>query len=125
MLAVFKFLLFASIFAFLMYSCSEREDSPEVKAQKAEEIRIAKQKGFHCLSQWDGTHRRLIADFKPTLRDPASFEHIETKITPVNNGQHTLFMKYRAKNAFGGYVINDLVAKIDHDTCRATVIANN
>lgn len=32
------------------------------------------------------------------MRDPDSFEHIETRITPVTEGgTHQLVMKYRAK----------------------------
>jgi len=56
------------------------------------------------------------------MRDPDSFEHIETRITPVNsNGQHRLTMKYRAKNGFGGMTVGVAVATIRNSDCFATI----
>lgn len=68
-------------------------------AETAEEHR----KGFHCLSAWDGSNRDLVARVKAKLRDPGSFEHVETRIGPVDSdGRHRVFMEYRARNGFGG-----------------------
>ena len=76
-----------------------------LKEKRAEELMEAanRRKGFHCLSAWDGSHRGVKQYVENNMRDPDSFEHIETSITPVDQaGKHTLLMKYRARNGFGG-----------------------
>lgn len=78
--------------------------------EKAEAERLAivekeeeNRKGFHCLSSWDGSHRDVVNAVKATLRNPDSFEHVETRVTPVDNDRrHLFFMQYRAENGFGG-----------------------
>lgn len=55
-------------------------------------------------SAWDGSHLSLTRSVKQALNDPKSFEHIET--TYGDRGEFILVrMKFRAKNAFGGYVV--------------------
>ena len=77
------------------------EKAARVAAQKVEDQR----KGFHCLSSWDGSHRATVNYIKENLKDPDSYQHIKTSITPVDKeGNHILIMRYRAKNSFGGYV---------------------
>jgi len=89
-------------------------------AAKAEERR----KGFHCLDPWNGSHRQLVRYAEEQMRDPDSFEHMETQITPVNaNKEHTLIMKYRAKNGFGGMNVGILTATINNADCGASIIS--
>ena len=86
--------------------------------QAAEERR----NGFHCLSSWDGSHRGVKNNSTDRLRDPDSFEHIETLIWPVNvNGEHALIMKYRARNGFGGMNAEYVKARVNNKTCSATI----
>lgn len=96
------------------------------KAAEAREAEEAKRRtGFHCLSAWDGSHRELVDALKTTLREPDSFEHIETRITPVDdNGNHVLMMNYRARNGFGGMNIGRLAAKVKNSDCSFEVLAN-
>jgi hypothetical protein len=78
--------------------------------------------GFHCLSNWNGAHRDLNAAVVATLRDPDSFQHIETRITPMNpDGTHLLFMDYRARNGFGGMNIGHVAAVVQNSDCSFTV----
>lgn len=96
--------------------------TPDQAAIEAAEKRKA---GFHCLSSWDGSHRDLVRALKLTLRDPDSFEHIETKITPVNDkGEHGLMMNYRARNGFGGMNVGSLLASVKNSDCSFEIIAN-
>ena len=83
-----------------------------------------RQKGFHCLSQWDGSNRSTVQQVKATLRNPDSFEHIETKITPLDRatGEHHLAMKYRAQNGFGGMNVEQVYARINNGTCDARIL---
>ena len=95
-------------------------ESPE---DKARDLRIAQQKaednrkGFHCLSAWDGglIYSRPLKD---RLRDPDSYQHIETRISPNNGGYHNAYVSYRAKNGFGGYVNESVGVKVSNSSCK-------
>jgi len=119
----YKTLLSLSAFSlFLVFAAGSGDDkTPEQKAKEAAEDR---QKGFHCLSAWDGSHRAVVKYVEERLRDPDSFEHIETRITPVNErGEHSLIMQYRAKNGFGGMSLGKALATIGNSDCSATIVA--
>ena len=98
----------------------EEKAKKEEAIAKAEAVKKAaeRRKGFHCLSAWDGSHRQTVKLIKKNLKDPKSFEHIETRITPVENGSHIVFTKYRAKNSFGGYVVETQPSAISNATCQ-------
>lgn len=105
---------------------AERSAAEASKAAAEREAAADKQRsGFHCLSSWDGSHRELVNALKKTLRDPDSFEHIETRITPVNDkGFHVLMMNYRARNGFGGMNIGKLAATVKNSDCSFEIVAN-
>jgi len=101
------------------------------KAQREKEAAEAKvlaeaenkRKGFHCLSPWDGSHRQVARTVENSMRNPDSFDHVETRITPVKDGQHVLTMKYRGQNGFGGMSLESVIATIDNKTCTALSVA--
>ena len=97
--------------------------SDQHKAADAAKAIEDKRKGFHCLSAWDGSNDSLVEQVKATLRDPASFEEIETKITPVKDGKHMIIMTYRAKNGFGGMNVGSAIGTVDHESCKATLVS--
>ncbi len=107
-------------------------DSPEDKREAKEEAKAAaikkvedKRRGFHCLSTWDGSHREVANHIKKQLRDPDSFEHIETRIGPKDeDGKHLLYMKYRAINGFGGKTVGGATASVANSGCSATIITS-
>jgi hypothetical protein len=107
----------------LLSMCSGPSKTPE--QIKAEEAQAAEdnRKGFHCLSSWDGSNASLVDQVKKQLRDPDSFEHDETRITPEEKGKHIVSMRYRARNGFGGMNVATAVAEIDHASCQATVVS--
>lgn len=113
-----------------LYSCMR--SSPEgIAAEEAETAAGAtksaeeRQKGFHCLSPWDGSNRSFVSKVKDQLRDPDSFAHDETKITPRDvKGQHMLTMRYRARNGFGGMNVATAMGIVDGQTCEASVITS-
>lgn len=96
----------------------EAEAAKKLAAQVEEQ-----RKGFHCLSAWDGSHTTFVRVVEEQLRDPDSFEHIETRITPVKDGKHNLIMEYRAKNGFGGYTVGLAVGIVDNASCSATLLS--
>lgn len=107
----------------LLSTCSGPSKTPdEIKAEQAKSAEDER-KGFHCLSAWDGSNRSLVEQIKHQLRDPDSFEHDETRITPVQNGKHIVTMRYRARNGFGGMNVETAIAEVDHNSCDATIIS--
>ena len=109
---VVMFGVFVLVTAYFDNSTSESDQI--AIAQKAEETR----KGFHCLSAWDGSNSSLIRETKNTMKDPKSFEHVETVIGTVSNGQHKAVMTYRGRNGFGGMVVEKVGVYISNSTCK-------
>jgi hypothetical protein len=78
-----------------------------VELTRAEKI----QRNF---SGWDGSHIKLTRVIKAGMNDPKSYDHIRT--TYVVQGDTLLVTTlFRGKNAFGGLIINKVVARVDLD----------
>lgn len=109
----------------LLNSCGS-DDPPKTPEELQSEAAAAvanKEAGFHCLSAWDGSHSGLVRQLKATLRDPSSFEHDDTIIGPQDGeGRHTIMMRYRARNGFGGLNIGYVQGTVSNASCDATII---
>jgi hypothetical protein len=100
----------------------------EAEKRKKEIERIAKleekRRGFHCLLSRTSWHFGVKNYVKNKMRNPDSFEHIKTVISPVNaKGAHALIMKYRAQNGFGGMSVGVALATINNADCSAKIIS--
>lgn len=96
------------------------EDEVAATSNEANEER---RKGLHCLSVWNGANRDFARKIENQMRDPDSFEHIETKITPVDvNGLHRVQMTFRARNGYGGMTNGVAVAYINQDDCKVSEV---
>lgn len=86
------------------------------KEEQAERINRAQREKFptHCISSWDGSCPHLESVIKASMNDPDSYKHVETKWWD-NNDYAIVLVKFRGKNAFGGYVINYCKAKVSWD----------
>ena len=80
-------------------------------------------------SKWDGSHREFTALVKRRMNDPDSFEHVETKTTPVMNvdsefgaGRHRIIMQFRGRNAFGGMVKHTAKGSFSPDDCSPRLV---
>jgi len=52
------------------------------------------------------------------MGDPKSFEHVETRVTPVDSkGLHHLTMRYRGRNGFNAMVMGTVTASYRNDNC--------
>lgn len=101
-------------------AAAEQERLEKVAEEEATRVAEAekKRKGFHCISEWDGTHQAFRRAVEASLREPDSFEHISTRITPVSEeGKHMLGMEYRARNGFGGMNVGTAMAIVANDDC--------
>lgn len=76
--------------------------SAPAKPKTAEEIR--QEKIERQFSAWDGAHLKLERSVEDSLKDPDSYEHIETRYG-IKGDRLTVVMTFRAKNSFGGYVV--------------------
>lgn len=93
-------------------------------SMEAAKVKAVKDTGRECLTKWDGSHRALVDAVEQRLRNPSSFEHIETSITPVDEkGQHRVVMRYRAENGFGGMNVEAVTASVEYDTCRLVQVS--
>lgn len=75
-------------------------------------------------SPWDGSHTYLVDLVKENLNDNKSFKHVKT--TYSDKGTYLIVkMTYRASNAFGGIILQNVTAKADYTTNQITIISQN
>ena len=79
--------------------------------------------GFHCLNPLDGNHDGLEALIRDQLKDPDSMETIETRISPMKDGQHDIILSFRARNPIGGMVVSTAIGKVSTTSCQASLIS--
>lgn len=63
-------------------------------------------------SSWDGSHPALSRLIEDNMRDPDSYEHIETRFRDDKNSIFVV-TKFRGANGFGGMTIQTVSAKVD------------
>lgn len=93
--------------------------NPEEKQQLAAKVKAerARADASHCLG-WDDSVDHLEQAVKANLRDPKSFEHVRTSISPIGkDGKFSAVMTYRAQNGFGGMNVESVGAIVDADSC--------
>jgi hypothetical protein len=95
--------VFVTLFFFVgLYACWPSKDEPKTTREKFEE----------AFSPVNGRHLKLTESVQMNLKDPSSFEHIQT-VFYNNTNYYIVRMQYRAKNSFGGYIVNTATAKVD------------
>ena len=114
-----------AIIGYGVYSYATSESSPKKSSSElASEAAEDKRKGFHCLSAWDGSHKAFADDVKDMMRDPDSFEVIDTRVTPVaSDGTHSILMDYRSRNGFGGMNVAVALGSFRNSDCKHTIIS--
>ena len=106
--------LFGGFLALLFLVCIPLfTESDEEKTERLED----REKGFHCLSAWDGNHDGFEDVVRGYLEDPDSMSTINTLVGRNINGRHQITMNFTAENLFGG--TERLTAKgyFDNATC--------
>jgi hypothetical protein len=67
-------------------------------------------------SSWDGSVFHVKQYLKRTLKDPDSYEGIEwSPVQKIEDRKFSVRHKYRAKNSFGGFVIENQIFTYDSD----------
>lgn len=104
--------------------------TPTLSAEAKKKMEEAKLKADYDkwiesqFSPWDGSHMELVKLLKKNLNDPDSYEHVETKYWDQKDGI-LIKMTYRAKNAFGGLILQNVTAKADYKTNMINIISQN
>ncbi|WP_146680379.1 zinc ribbon domain-containing protein [Oceanococcus atlanticus] len=85
--------------------------------------KIERQKTIHAMfSQWDGSYPPLVKHVKSNMKDPSSYDHIETRFS--DRGDHVyVVMRFRGKNSFGALIPNTVSAKINLDANTFSVLS--
>ena len=96
-------------------------EAAERRKRDEENERVRRFNGLHCLM--GGTHPIVERFVISQMRDPKSFEHIETRTSQLQNGKHQLRMMYRAANGYGGMSVGVAKAVIDHESCEASILS--
>ena len=60
-------------------------------------------------SAWDNSVYQVEKYLKQNLKDPDSYESIEWSSVVEKDGNYQVRHKYRARNSFGGYVIENCI----------------
>ncbi len=114
----------------------EREEQERIEANKTPEERAAdaarkreaelekKKTDFedNCFSSWDGSCRKLVSYTKKYMKNPKSFEHVNTVYYPSNE-YAVVVMTFRGTNDFGAMVTQSVKAKVSYD-CEILGIMN-
>ena len=82
------------------------------KSEEDERWRIKRQdkKALVVNSGWDGSVYQVKSYLKSNLKDPGSYDGIEwSKVLQRSENGYMVRHKYRAKNSFGGYVIENKI----------------
>lgn len=77
-------------------------------------------------SQFDhfnGSHIKVTQYIKSQMKNPSSFEHVESKYIDQNN-YLVIIETYRGTNSFGGIVTSSIKAKVDMDGNIIDIIEN-
>lgn len=89
----------------------EREKAEALKQQALAARKAAITKQF---SAWDGSHPAVERAVKEMMKNPKSYEHVETRFSIQNSG-FMVFTTARGTNAFGGVVPQTFIAKLSDD----------
>lgn len=103
---------------------AEEKAAADKKAAETKAVEDYENWILNQFSAWDGSNRYLVKLVKENLNDPKSFEHVETVYW--DKGNYILVkMTYRANNAFGALILQNITAKADYVSQTISVISQN
>lgn len=90
--------------------------------RQKENEELAEKQFRKCLSTWDGSVFQVIERVKRQMHDPKSFEHVSTTPGFFENSTGSVIMRFRGKNAFGGTVLQTVIADVEPNSCDAVSV---
>lgn len=114
---IYKTLMQEEPGSFARYQGKLKEVTAALDAERQAAARAAEQAALEAsikgqFSGWDGSHRQVEAALKARMKNPASYEHVETRYS-VGGGSITVVTTYRGTNGFGAVVTNQAIATVD------------
>ena len=74
---------------------------------------------YACTASVNGSMSEFALEVKYDLRDPDSFEHIQSFATTVDgDGMQRIRMKFRSRNGFGGMNVEMAEAVVQNSGCK-------
>ncbi|MDB4496224.1 hypothetical protein N9254_02025 [Flavobacteriaceae bacterium] len=97
----------------------------EIERKKRKEKEKKRQKLIdEQFSAWDGSHIGLTKMLKKNMKNPDSYEHIET--TYRDDGKSLVIKtRYRGQNGFGGMTIGEVTARVNFNGDVLEIISQN
>ncbi|ABA81236.1 hypothetical protein GQF56_16115 [Rhodobacter sphaeroides] len=97
----------------------EQAEAAEAERQKAEAKEAAERRfAPHCLNPQDGSHPEFVSAVKARLRNPDSFEHLETRVLEVDEeGRNTVVMGFWMRDRFGEKKMETAFGSFSNKTC--------
>lgn len=100
-----KYLVSFAVLGLFLFTATGSDDSSESANSNHEVV---------YNSSWDGSVRQVEKYLKKNLKDPDSYQSIEwSPVVKNNDGTFMVRHKYRAKNSFGGYVVEEKIFMLD------------
>lgn len=105
---IYKTLMKEEPGSFARYQGKLKEVTAALEAERQAAARAAEQAALEAsiksqFSPWDGSHRNVESALKAQMKNPKSYEHVETGYT-VGGGSITVVTTYRGTNGFGAVV---------------------
>ncbi|MES2337105.1 MAG: hypothetical protein V4537_03290 [Pseudomonadota bacterium] len=94
---------------------AQSAEGPVTTAQDEEEAYYQRRvkSGEVCADGPKGLNTSFELSVKQQLKDPDSFEHMGTVITPAKNSdEYDALMRFRSRNSFGGFAVGTAVARL-------------
>ena len=95
--------------------------APVPEREPVKKIEETKDDDSEYFSSWDGSNRELVSYVKQNMKDPDSFEHVETRFRD-NGSSYDIIMKYRGKNSFNATTTEQVTAHFDKITRNLTEV---
>lgn len=100
-----KFLVTLAVIGLFLFSAVGSDDSSKSSSESTEVV---------SNSSWDGSVWQVEKYLEKNLKDPDSYEGIEwSPVVKQDDGTFLVRHKYRAKNSFGGYVVEEQYFMLD------------
>ena len=99
---------------FFVYQHTWGTAAQQRKSEASREAALRDQRAVVFNSASNGSVFQVERYLKASLKDPASLEFVEwSPVKPGSNNDFEVRVKYRAKNGFGGYAVEQKVFRLD------------
>lgn len=93
---------------------ADAESAKAAEAKRQQEVAARATSVKAQFSGWDGSHRAVEQIIKNNMKNPDSYEHVETRF--IDNGKGiTVFTTVRGTNSFGGVVPSRWIAEVSYE----------